>query len=200
MADLFSVDDLAAYLQTTLDDDKAEIVARLAASRVRAYLRTDPAPFAGTRTVYLSINDNGVVVLPKLLDTVTAVTTTADVALSYSWRPGGRYVYTVHPWLVTNTSLYRSAPPEVKVTYTYTTVPDAVRDAALIIAADIYGPVGVSGGSTNGVQSEQIDDYTVRYLDPATATTTDASSIPADAKELLAPFRQSPGSVRLAAR
>jgi hypothetical protein len=196
-ADLFDFDDFAAYLKTDIDVATATVARRIAGSKIRAYIRADPKPFDGSRTVYLPVDDCGVVWLPRLLDTVSAVASTVDVSLLHTWRTGGRSLVVTYPWQAANTSLLYRQQPEVKVTYTYATVPEEVRDAALIIAADVYGPGALSGGSTDGIRSESIDDYSVTY--DGGADTADAG-IPADAKALLAPYRSPSRSVRLASR
>ena len=203
MADLFDVDDLASFMRATLDDDAAEIARRVATSAIKAYLHPFDPTATGTQTAYLPIDRDGLVTLPPLLDAITSVTSVSDVALSYTHRAGHRRLVVTYPYLASNYQPGQYLEPEVKVTYTYTTVPDEIRDAALITAAAVYGPTTNAGGSAVGIDSEtkSIDDYThtIRYSS-GSAVADPATSVPPDARVLLSRFRPPRSSVRLRAR
>jgi hypothetical protein len=185
---LFDVDDLASYLKTTLDADAADIAQRIATSTIEAYLGTDPdAP--GSQTVYLPIDSRGRVRLPLLFDELTAVTDVDDEAMTYTYREGSGLITLDSPASGYRYDSYGYLSAEVKVTYTYSTVPAAVRDAALIIAASVYGPAAASGGSALGIQSETIGSYSVRYADTTATGASLVDRIPVEARLLLAPYR-----------
>lgn len=183
---LFELDDLASYLKTTLDDDAAEVAERLAASAIEAYLGYDPDVASGNVTVYLPFDYRGRVRLPPLLDSVVSVTDVDDVTMIYTYREGSGVLTLESPWQAYVYDIYGYRTDEVKVTYTYTTVPAAIRDAALITAAAAYGPAAASGGSALGIQSETIGSYSVRYVDQESATGT---TLPLEARNLLAAYR-----------
>lgn len=155
--ELFELTDLASLLKSDLDAASANLARRIATSQVRSILGgLDPQPDSASVEVYLPA-DSTQVILPALVNTVESVeTSTGSGAVAYDWY-GGREL-TLHRW---------QRKGVVKVTYTYDTVPGPVRDAALLIAADVYGPIDAAGGDLSGVESttDSIDDYshTVRY-------------------------------------
>lgn len=189
MADLFDVDDLAAYLKTTVDADAADIAARIATSAVFAELGVDPSA-TGEFTVYARVNAEGYVRLPPLFGEITAVTTVDDSDLTYTHRPGaGVLSIDYYPWGDT-WETDRRRTYEIKVTYTYSDVPGPIRDAALLIAASVYGR---AMSSSVGVASETVGPFSVNYENSSTLTTV----IPPTARALLRRYLPSVDSVRL---
>lgn len=177
MTELFDLPDLDAYLRITADSTSAGIARRIATSLLTSYLGLDPRPDVApaTRTIQLDVDSDGIVRLPRLLTTLVTVSASGG-SLTYTQR-GSSLVVAMWGTLI---SSLPTGGPYVNVTYTYTVVPDPVRDAALITAASVYGP---ASSKAQGVTAEQIDDYRVQYADTA------EQSIPQLAKDLLRPYR-----------
>lgn len=191
MAELFDVEDLTSFMQATLDGDRAEIAQRVATSAIKSYLRPFDPTATGTFTVYIPVESDEVT-LPRLLTTVTAVSTVDGVGtpLPYTYRPGA-------PTLRLGSFYAGNFYPtrhvtEAKLTYTYAVVPAEVRDAALLTAAAVYGTPGEE--ASRGLRSQTVGGITETYVNQGTETL-----IPLEAKELLAGFRSPRRSVRLRA-
>jgi hypothetical protein len=185
LVDLFPLSDLDSFLRGTTDPAAGAVARRIATSLLTSYLGTDPRPDDAptSRTIQLDVDSDATVRLPRLLTGIVSVKSGIN-DVTYVRRGN---VITVRAWgpMIWQ---YASAGPSIDLTYTYTSVPDQVRDAALIVAAEVYGPLD---GSHSGIAQEQIDDYLVRYSDSS------GEALPEAAKLLLRPFRWSVRSARL---
>lgn len=192
-ADLFTLSELASYLQRDLDTSSALIAQQTAQAAVRTYCRQDLTS-ATYSAVKLPIRPSGEfwrVDLPQR--PVTAVSTVAVNGTTYTlgtdWAWDGLSSYIRLARLVYTTSGFQDEPVAT-VTYTagYATVPPDVKGVALAAAARQYD-------NPRGLRSESIDDYT------GTRAGSDDDlagvSLLAGEKALLDPYRVRAGSVTI---
>lgn len=200
MANLFSLDKLAKFMGATLDDERAKIARDIATSAVNGYLRADATATGTGLTAYLPVGREGEVKLPGLLTGVTSIAdaSATGLPLPYTWRDGAATLrlgsYLGGCWYPVRHS------DEVLLTYAYAAVPPAVRDAAMLTAADIYGPTGeadVAAGVQSRTEEVGMIRTTLTYFDPAADSAELEHLVPASARALLAPFRSVVRSVRL---
>lgn len=149
---LFTLDDLAAYMQQDLDTATATVVRTMATGVVTGY--TNQLLEAATYTHLLPVSADLTVRLPQRPVTDVTSVTVGGVALTETtdWQWDG-----VHPVLT-----LESAPDEdewqATVVYDagYDTIPDDITAVALSVAGRIYN-------TTPGVVAESIDDYRAQY-------------------------------------
>jgi hypothetical protein len=155
--------DVEAQLGRSLTSDEEERVdALLNAASVRARSRTGRQFTAGDYTVERSVDFRGRVRLPETVDSVSEVRAvyndgTTEVIDEDAWTLRGNTIYNLTYWC------------RVEVDYTVSAdIPDDIIAAVAAIAAS-----GLSM-SADGVQSETIGGFTIRYRDGSTALTTEA--------------------------
>lgn len=157
MTDLFTLPELASYLQRDLDTATATLAQQGAQEIVRAYTRQELTQGTYTAAVLpiVAAGDSWRVDLPQR--PVTAVTTVVVNGTTYTlgtdWAWNG-----YSPWirlarLVYATDAFQDAPTAT-VTYVagYATAPPDVKAVALAIAARQYD-------NPRGLRMESIDDY-----------------------------------------
>jgi hypothetical protein len=184
VAELFDLPELAAHMQRDdLDTASATSARAVATAMIGAHIGMDPRPFTGSRTVNLRLFD-GTAFLPIFAETVTAVTTEASSALTYtivgdrlSLVPASYYGSWGQWWHL----------PRVLVTYTYATVPDVLRSAALIVAAEVYGSAGTGSGVRS--ESETVGNYSRSVTYAGDTGSSSTTGIPDAAAVLLAGYR-----------
>lgn len=159
MADLFTVSELAAYLQRDLDTSSATLAKDSAQAIVRAYAQQEFSSTTYTSAL-LPIDVAGwsyVVRFPQR--PVTAVTsvavngTTYTLGTDYAWNGYAPYIRLTYADL---SSANFQDDPVATVTYTagFTTVPADVKAVALAVAARQYD-------NPRGIRQQSIDDYSI---------------------------------------
>lgn len=191
MTDLFTLPELASYLQRDLDTSTATLAQAAGQRIVRTYLRQDitTATYTGVK---LRIFPNGKawrVDLPQR--PVTAVSsvavngTTYVLGTNYAWDGLSPYIRLAD---LTYTTAAFQDDPVATVTYTagYATIPDDVKNVAIAVAGRQYD-------NPRGLRSESIDDYTGTRAgsDDDLAGLT---LLPPERK-ILDPYRRTAGSV-----
>lgn len=164
MADLFTVSELASYLQRDLDTSSATLARDSAQAIVRGYCHqelssttyTDALLPISVETVD-GIGGSYVVRFPQ--QPVTAVTSVAVSGVTYV--SGTDYAWNGYAPFIRLRSVERSSDtfeyyPVATVTYTagFATVPAEVKAVALSIAARQYD-------NPTGIRQQTIDDYSV---------------------------------------
>lgn len=159
MADLFTVSELASYLQRDVDTSSATLAKESAQAIVRQYAQQEFTSTTYTGAL-LPIDVQGwgyVVNFPQR--PVTAVTsvavngTTYTLGADYAWNGFAPYIRLAD---VESSTANFADDPVATVTYTagFSTVPADVKAVALAVAARQYD-------NPTGVRQQSIDDYSV---------------------------------------
>jgi hypothetical protein len=159
VTDLFSLPELAAFLQRDLDTSSATLAREIATGLIEAEIGVVTEK---TSTVTLSISCDGRIDLPSPVVTDVASVTVGGAAATFEWqRPYPRLQLT--SWSPTAGTTWQSA--DVTFTHGYPTVPTKLKAIALAVAARAYdNPQGATG--------RQVDDYVESGLE-AGITLTD---------------------------
>jgi hypothetical protein len=157
MADLFTVSELASYLQRDLDTSSATLAKESAQGIVRAYCNQEITTATNT-SVKLPIDVESwsyVVYLPQrpvvAVSSVTVNGVTYVDGTDYAWNGFSPYIRLRK---VDEAAAAFEDEPVAVVTYTsgYSTVPPAVKAVALAVAARQYD-------NPQGLRQVSVDDY-----------------------------------------
>jgi hypothetical protein len=193
VADLFTLSELASYLQRDLDTASATLAQAGAQSLVRGYLQQDvnTQTYTGALLPIDAHGDYWGVYLPQR--PVTAVTsvsvsgTTYTLGTGYAWNGFSQWVLLADK---TFTTAQFSDDPVAVITYTagYATVPDPIKIVALSVAARLYD-------NPRGIRQESIDDYS--FTRGGNDDTMAGVGMLSTERLLLAPYKMRAGSVRV---
>lgn len=147
MADLFTLEELASYLQVPEVDTSTATLCR---SLATALVLDETGPLESqTSTVTLPIVDSYVHLPVRYVTAVTTVTV-GGVAATFEWeKPYPRVL--LKSWSATAN---RWQTADVTLTHGWATVPAVAKAVALSVAARAYT-------NPNGYRTEAIDDYSV---------------------------------------
>ncbi len=193
MTDLFTLAELASYLQRDLDTASATLAQQGAQELIRGYVQQNLTSQSYT-SVLLPIQAHrnywGVLLPQRPVTAVSSLIvngTTYTLGTNYAWDG-------VSPWLLLADKTYTTAQfyddPVATVTYTagYATVPGDLKIVALSIAARTYD-------NPRGLRMESIDDYS--YTRGGNDDTMAGVGILATEKTVLDRYRIRAGSVRV---
>lgn len=193
MADLFTVSELASYLQRDVDTSSAALAKDSAQAIVRAWCRQEITQATYTDTVLpiVSLDWTWGVLLPQrpvtAVSSVSVNGTPYTLGVEYAWNG-------ISPWIrlaqrTWTTSSFQDEPTAV-VTYTagYATVPAEVKAVALAVAARQYD-------NPQGLRQVSIDDYS----ETRAGADDDLAgvSLLAAERHILKRYRATAGSVRV---
>lgn len=193
MADLFTVSELASYLQRDLDTSSATLASTLAHGLVRGH--TKQTLTVATTTGAFPI-DRDMLTVRMTERPITAITSVvvngqslaANVWGGYAWDGySSEFTVALIPILVS--TLVRPWPRAV-VTYThgYATPPDDLKAVCLSVAARIYD-------NPRGVRMESIDDYS--YTRGGNDDTMAGVGLLPTERMILAQYRRRTASLRM---
>lgn len=156
-ADLFTLTELASYLQRDLDTSTATLAQQTGQRIVRSYLRSDvtSATYTSVKLLIRPYLDNYRVDIPQRpLTAVSSVSvngTAYVLGTNYAWDGLSPYIRLSD---VTYTTAAFQAAPVAVVSYTagYATCPEDIKGIALAVAGRQYD-------NPRGLRSEAIDDY-----------------------------------------
>ncbi len=157
MTDLFTLSELASYLQRDLDTASATLAQQGAQAIVRGYCRQDFTAATYTSANLPIVADGGYwrVDLPQrpvtAVSSVSVNSTAYTLGTDYAWNGSSPYIRLSR--LVYTSAAFQDEP-RATVTYSagYATVPADVKDVALAVAARQYD-------NPRGLRMESIDDY-----------------------------------------
>ena len=177
---LFTLDDLAAYLQQDLDTATATVVRTMATGVITGY--TNQLIEADTYTHLLPIGSALTIRLPQRPVTdVTSVTvdgTALTQGSQWDWD-GLSDIIALDGWSPDNEDQWQAT---VVYDAGYATVPDDITAVALSVAGRLYTV-------TPGLVAESIDDYRAQYAPTAAVGLMDHE------KQILRRYKQRLGSV-----
>jgi len=158
---LFTLEELASYLQRDLDTATATLCRAMGTALVKGHLRSEVESTTYTG-VMLPIDGSGGT--PRVWLPQRPVTDVAAVSVAgQSYAEGADYVWDAPmPVLRLRTIVYGTdsfpADPVATVTYTagWVTVPDDIKAVALSVASRAYT-------RATGAKQESIDDYSITY-------------------------------------
>lgn len=156
-ADLFTLSELASYLQRDLDTATALLAQQGAQKIVRTYCRQDitSATYTAANLAIRAEDTYWRVDLPQrpvsAVTTVSVNGTAYTLGTDYAWNGASAYIRLAR---LVYTSASFQDEPRATVTYTagYSTTPEDVKDVALAVAARQYD-------NPRGLRMESIDDY-----------------------------------------
>lgn len=191
MADLFTLAELASYLQRDIDTATATLAQSAGQGLVRAYTRQniDTRTYTSTRVPVTIHGERYTVLLPQRpVTAVTSVTVngTAYVAgADYTWDGVNARLW-LRYLAGSSTSFIDEWWAVVTYTAGYATVPDAVKGVALSVAGRAYD-------NPRGIRSEAIDDYSATRA----GADDDLAGVTLTAAEMAAlrPYRAGAGSL-----
>lgn len=190
MANFFSREELAAQLQVdTIDNATADQYAAFASDALRAYLHQQVDRVRGDKAV-LEATGSTMLVLPELPVTAVSGVKAGGVSLvttDYEWWAGGQLYRLVYAGTADTPRIVGYWPygTVVEVTYDhgYTTVPGAIKEVALELAANLYSNPG-------GVAQESVASYSVMWATRSSDTDQYGRMyLTAEQKLRLAPYR-----------
>lgn len=193
MTSLFTLSELASYLQRDLDTASAQLASDMAHGRIRGWTRqtltvatsTDPLPI-DRDTLIVRMPERPVSSIASVVINGTAIA--ANVWGGYAWD-GYSNEFQVALLPVVASTIIRPWPRAV-VTYThgFATPPDDLKDVALSVAARIYD-------NPRGLRQESIDDYA--YTRGGNDDNMAGAGLLPTEKELLRKYRRSTAALRM---
>jgi len=188
---LFTLGELASYLQRDLDTASATLAQATAEGLVRAWTRQniETATYTSTRVPVTIEHERYTVQLPQRpVTAVTSVTVNGTAYVSgtdYTWD-GVHATLWLRYLAGSSTSFIDEWWAVVTYTAGYATVPGAVKGVALSVAGRAYD-------NPRGVRSESIDDYSVTRA----GSDDDLAGVTLTAAEMAAlrPYRVGAGSL-----
>lgn len=151
MTDLFTLPELASFLQRDLDTSTATLAREIATGLI---IDEIGPIFSTTSTITVPVDCDGVIAIPTQ-QPVTAITsvTMSGAGVGYVWeQPYPRLRLTSYAWpqVSPNGSVWPTAT--VVFTHGWATAPTALKAVALSVAARAYD-------NPRGMRTEGIDDY-----------------------------------------
>lgn len=197
MADLFTLTELASFLQRDLDTSSATLARAAGQSAVRKFLRldVDARTYTGVILPIEVVGANYAVQLPQR--PVTAVTTVTVAGTTYTegatsdgWAWDGWSQTVLLSNLTTPADDFHAGDYAV-VTFDagWSSIPDDIKGVAMAVAARQYD-------NPQGLRSRSVDDYSETMAGSDEALASAAGLLPSE-RATLREYRASAGSVRI---